>query len=98
MSYHPLHDKIVVKLVNETEVRASGLHIPVANTSNTTAKQGEVIAVGPGRITANGELVPTTVKVGDVVFFNSYESTELPASGNDKISVVSEQSVYVIKG
>ena len=43
MSYQPLHDKIVVKLVNETEVRASGLHIPVANTSNTTAKQGEVI-------------------------------------------------------
>lgn len=98
MSYQPLHDKIVVELVNETEVRASGLHIPAANTSNTTAKQGKVIAVGTGRITANGELVPMSVKVGDVVFFNSYESTELPTNGDKKVSVVSEQSVYVIKG
>ena len=96
---HKQHTQKRCNSLDENEVvSAIGLVIQ-GDSKKTTVKKGEVISVGPGRTNTNGTLIPTTVKEGDVVYFNNYEATPVTnpdKASKDELIVVSEQSIYVI--
>lgn len=71
----PLEDKIVVKTVTPETKTASGLVIP--DTATEKPQEGEVIAVGPGRVAENGSRIPVDVKVGEFVLYSKYGGTEV---------------------
>ena len=81
VSIKPLEDRIVVKQVDAEETTASGLVIP--DTAKEKPQEGEVLAVGPGRIDDNGNLVPLDIAVGDKVIYSKYGGTEVKYSGED---------------
>lgn len=86
----PLHDRIVIKPIVQEEVLASGIVIP--DTAKEKPQQGEVIAVGPGRLDENGKRVPMDVKVGDRILYAKYTGQEVKIDGEEYI-VLSEKDV-----
>ena len=93
MKLRPLHDRVIVKrLENETKT-ASGIVIP----DNAAEKpdQGEVLAVGPGRTSEEGKLVPLTVKVGDRVLFGRYGGQPVKVDG-EELLVMKEEDLFAI--
>ena len=81
MNLHPLEDRIVVRPNVAEATTASGLVIP--DTAKEKPQQGEVLAVGPGRRSDAGELIPTGVNVGDTVVYSKYGGTEITVDGED---------------
>ena len=77
----PLEDRIVVKAVEAEQTTASGLVIP--DTAKEKPQEGEVIAVGPGRIDDHGNRVPVDVAVGDKVIYSKYGGTEVKFAGTE---------------
>ena len=77
----PLEDRLVIKVVEAEQTTASGLVIP--DTAKEKPQEGEVLAVGPGRIDDNGNRVPLDVSVDDVVIFSKYGGTEVKYDGQD---------------
>ena len=93
MKLRPLADRVIVKrLENETKT-ASGIYIP----DNAAEKpdQGEVLAVGPGRTSEEGKLVPLTVKVGDRVLFGRYGGQPVKVDG-EELLVMKEEDLFSI--
>ena len=74
ISIKPLEDRIVIRQVEAEQTTASGLVIP--DTAKEKPQEGEVIAVGPGRVDDSGNRIPVDVKVGDVVIYSRYGGTE----------------------
>ncbi|NPA13540.1 MAG: co-chaperone GroES [Aquificae bacterium] len=90
----PLYDRVVVKPVEEAEERTpSGIIIP--DTAKEKPSEGEVIAVGEGRLLENGELKPLKVKVGDKVIYSKYAGNEFVVDGEDLI-VLREDDILAI--
>lgn len=89
----PLGDKIVVKLIEAEEKTASGLYLPDSAKKKPT--EGEVIAVGQGRVLDNGQRNTLTVKVGDRVLFSKYGGNEVTVDGVD-YTILDEDQVYAI--
>jgi chaperonin GroES len=89
----PLEDRIVVKQVEAEQVTASGLVIP--DTAKEKPQEGEVVAVGPGRIDDNGNRVPLDVSVGDKVLYSKYGGTEVKYGGEEFL-VLSARDVLAI--
>ena len=81
MKFRPLHDRIVVKRVEEETKTAGGIIIP--QTAQEKPIQGEVIAAGPGARDASGKLIPVDVKVGDKVLFGKWSGTEVKIDGQE---------------
>ena len=79
----PLADRIVITPLKQDEVTASGLVIP--DTAKEKPQQGEVIAVGPGRLDDNGKRVPIDVIVGDRILYAKYTGTDIKLDGEDYI-------------
>ena len=75
ISIKPLEDRIVIRQVEAEQTTASGLVIP--DTAKEKPQEGEVIAVGPGRVDDKGNRIPVDVKVGDVVIYSRYGGTEV---------------------
>ena len=93
MKLRPLADRVIVKrLENETKT-ASGIYIP----DNAAEKpdQGEVLAVGPGRTSEEGKLVPLTVKVGDRVLFGRYGGQPVKVDG-EELLVMKEEDLFAV--
>ena len=90
----PLADKLVIKPVVQEEVLASGIVIP--DTAKEKPQQGEVIAVGPGRI-EKGDHVKMEVTVGDKVLYGKYSGTEVTID-NETLLIVKESDVLAIVG
>lgn len=90
----PLGDRIVVKPSKEEEVTRGGIVLP--DTARKRPREGEVIAVGSGKLLENGERAPLEVKVGDVVVYSEYGGTEVTINGTDYI-ILDEGSVLAIK-
>lgn len=76
MKLRPLHDRLIVKPVSKEEVTALGIIIP-DTAGEKRPEQGEVIAVGPGKMRENGTVSPMTVKVGDKILFKKYSPEEV---------------------
>jgi len=85
VSIKPLEDKVVVKASAAEQTTASGLVIP--DTVKEKPQEGEVVAVGPGRIDDNGNRVPIDVKVGDKVIYSKYGGTEVKVGGEEYLIV-----------
>ena len=75
MKIKPLHDRILVKRLEEKEVKKGGIIIP--DTAKEKPQEGEVIAVGPGKVGDDGKRLPMDVKVGDKILFGKYSGSEV---------------------
>lgn len=93
VSIKPLEDRIVIRQVEAEQVTASGLVIP--DTAKEKPQEGEVVAVGPGRIDDNGNRVPVDVSVGDKVIYSKYGGTEVKLNGEDLL-VLSARDVLAV--
>jgi chaperonin GroES len=81
MTFHPLHDRILVRRTEAEEKSAGGIIIP--DTAQEKPMEGEVVAVGPGARDEAGKLVPLDVKVGDRILFGKWSGTEIKLDGED---------------
>lgn len=95
MNIQPLHDRLIVKRMEEERTSAGGIVIPDSATEKPS--KGEVVAAGPGKTADNGEVVALQVKVGDTVLFGKYSGTEVKVDGEDVI-VMREDDVLAILG
>jgi len=93
MKLQPLEDRIVVKASEAESTTASGLVIP--DSAKEKPQQGEVLAVGAGRRSDTGELIPMDVAVGDVVVYSKYGGTEITNEGDDLL-ILSARDVLAI--
>ena len=89
----PLEDRIVVQPLEAEQTTASGLVIP--DTAKEKPQEGEVLAVGPGRIDDNGNRVPLDVGVGDKVIYSKYGGTEVKYAGEDYL-ILSARDVLAV--
>lgn len=92
MSFKPLFDKVLVKPMKKEE-KVGNIYIP--DTAKEKPQQGEIIAVGNGKVTSEGKAVPMTVKVGDKVFYGKYGATEITLNGEPML-IMSENDIYGI--
>lgn len=95
MSLHPLEDRIVVRPAAAEEKTASGLVIP--DTAKEKPQQGEVLAVGPGRRSESGELIPLDITVGDTVVYSKYGGTEIAQDGEDLLILAGRDILAIVK-
>ena len=93
MKFTPLHDKVLVKRTEEEEKSAGGIVLPGSATEKPS--QGEVVAVGPGKKTENGDVSPVGVAVGDTVIFGQYGGNEIKIDG-DEYLILSESDIFGI--
>lgn len=91
MNIRPLHDRVVVRRKEEEEKSAGGIVIP--GNAKEKPSQGEVLAVGEGRILDNGEVRPVAVKKGDTVVFGQYAGNTVKIDGEDLL-IMSESEIY----
>ena len=96
MKFRPLHDRIVVRRVEEETKTAGGIIIP--DTAKEKPIQGEVIAVGPGARDEAGRVVPLDVKKGDRVLFGKWSGTEVKIDGQDLLIMKESDVMGVIEG
>ncbi len=96
MNIRPLHDRVVIRRKEEETTTPGGIVLPGSATEKPI--QGEVLAVGNGRILENGDVRPLDVKVGDTVLFGKYSGTEVKL-GDEEVLVMREEDLLgVIEG
>ena len=96
MNIRQLHDRVVIKRMDEERTSAGGIVIPDSATEKPI--RGEVIAAGRGKIMENGEVRPLDVKVGDQVLFGKYSGTEIKVEGEEVLVMREDDIVAVIEG
>ena len=96
MKIRPLHDRVIVKRLEEERKTASGIVIP--DTAAEKPDQGEVIAVGNGKVLEDGKVRPLDVKVGDKILFGKYGGTEVKVDGDDLLVMREEDVMAIIEG
>ena len=89
----PLGDRVVIRVLEQEEKTASGIFLP--DTAKEKPSQGEVVAVGPGKVQDNGQRVALDVKVGDKIIFSKYAGTEVKYEGKEYL-IVSERDILAI--
>jgi chaperonin GroES len=95
MNLRPLQDRIIVKRLEEESMTAGGLYIP--DTAKEKPQKGEIIAVGKGKITEDGKVIPVDLKVGDKVLFGKYAGTEIKIDGADFLIMREDDILGVIE-
>jgi len=95
MNIRPLHDRVVVRRMEEERTSPGGIVLPDAATEKPS--QGEIMAVGNGKILDNGEVRGLDVKVGDKVLFGKYSGTEIKVGGEDVLVMREEDIMAVIE-
>jgi len=94
MNIRPLHDRVIVKRVEEEKKSAGGIVIP--DTAAEKPSQGEIVAVGPGKVDDNGRTVQMGVKVGDRVLFGKYSGQEFKLSGQDYLHMREDDIIGIV--
>lgn len=95
MKFRPLHDRVVVRRLEGEEKTKGGIIIP--DTAKEKPQEGEVLAVGPGRIDDKGNRVPVDVQVGDRVIYSKYGGTEIKHGGEEYL-ILSARDVLAVIG
>ena len=95
MNLRPLQDRIIVKRVEEETKTAGGLFIP--ETAKEKPQRGQIVAVGNGKKTEDGKVLPLDVKVGDVVLFGKYAGTEIKVDGEDFLMMREDDILAVVE-
>ena len=93
MKFRPLHDRVLIKVLDSEEKTSGGIIIP--DTAKEKPQEGEVVAVGPGAMNEVGKLAPMDVKVGDVVLFGKWSGTEVKIDGKE-YSIMKESDIMGI--
>jgi chaperonin GroES len=96
MKIRPLHDRVIVKRLEEERTSAGGIIIPDSATEKPI--QGKVVAVGKGKILENGDVRPLDLKVGDKILFGKYGGTEVKVDGEELLVMREEDVMAVIEG
>ena len=94
--FTPLHDRILVRRVDEVGTTRGGIIIP--DTAKDKPQEGEVISIGKGKISEEGKVRPLDVKEGDRILFGKYSGTEIKLDGEDFILMREEEVLGVISG
>ena len=95
MNLRPLHDRVIIKRMEEERTTPGGIVIP--DSAAEKPSKGEVIAAGNGKRTDNGEVIAMDVKVGDKVLFGKYSGTEVKVDGDDLLVMREEDIMAVIE-
>ena len=93
MALRPLHDRVIVKRLDNERKTASGIVIP--DSAAEKPDQGEVLAVGPGKRTEDGKVLPVDLKVGDKVLFGKYAGQSVKVDG-DEVHVIREDEILAV--
>ena len=93
MALRPLHDRVIVKRLDNERTTASGIVIP--DSAAEKPDQGEVVAVGPGKGPEDGKVLPMDVKVGDKVLFGKYAGQTVKVDG-DEVLVIREDEILAV--
>ena len=96
MKFRPLHDRVLVRRLEEEETTAGGIIIP--DTAKEKPMQGEVLTVGPGARNERGELSPLDVKAGDRILFGKWSGSEVKIDGEELVIMKESDIMGVIKG
>ena len=96
MKFRPLHDRVVVRRVEEDTKTAGGIIIP--DTAKEKPQQGEIVAVGPGARDEQGKVVPLDVKASDRVLFGKWSGTEVKIDGEELLIMKESDILGVIEG
>jgi chaperonin GroES len=94
--FTPLHDRILVRRVEESETTRGGIIIP--DTAKDKPQEGEVISVGKGKVNEEGKVRPLDVKEGDRILFGKYSGTEIKLDGEDLVIMREEEVLGIITG
>ena len=93
MKFRPLHDRVLIKVLDSEEKTSGGIIIP--DTAKEKPQEGEVVAVGPGARDSNGKISPMDVKTGDIVLFGKWSGTEVKIDGKE-YSIMKESDIMGI--
>jgi chaperonin GroES len=96
MKIRPLQDRVIVKRLEEEEKTKGGIIIP--DSAKEKPQEGKVIAVGKGKMTEDGKLIPLDVKVGDRILFGKYSGTEVKIEGEEHLIMREEDILGIIEG
>jgi chaperonin GroES len=96
MKFRPLHDRVLVRRIQEEEKTAGGIIIP--DTAKEKPSEGEVVAVGPGKRNDAGEQAPLDVKAGDLVLFGKWSGTEVKLEGEELLIMSEADIMGVVTG
>jgi chaperonin GroES len=96
MNVRPLHDRLIVKRVEEKEMIKGGIIIP--DSAKEKPQEGEVIAAGNGKKTEDGKVIPLDVKAGDRILFGKYSGTEIKVDDNEYLILREDEVLGVIEG
>ena len=94
MKIRPLHDRVIVKRLEEERTSPGGIVIP--DSAAEKPVQGKIVAVGKGKILENGSVRPLDVKVGDKILFGKYSGTEFKLDGNDYLHMREDDIIGVV--
>ncbi|HNR22179.1 MAG TPA: co-chaperone GroES [Steroidobacteraceae bacterium] len=96
MKIRPLHDRVIVKRLEEERTSPGGIVIP--DSAAEKPIQGKVVAIGKGKILEDGKVRPLDIKVGDKILFGKYSGTEVKVDGEDLLVMREEDVMAVIEG
>ncbi len=96
MKFRPLHDRVVVRRIEQEEKTSGGIIIP--DTAKEKPQEGEVIAVGPGARTEDGTIHPLDVKAGDRILFGKWSGTEVKIDGEELLIMKESDIMGIIEG
>jgi chaperonin GroES len=91
----PLHDRVIVKRIEETEKTKGGIIIP--DTAKEKPQEGKVVSVGPGRRLEEGKVIPLDVKAGDKILFGKYSGSEIKLDGEEHLILREDDILGVIE-
>jgi len=97
MKIRPLHDRVIVKRLEEAVEKTKG-GIIIPDTAKEKPQQGKVIAVGKGKVNDDGKLTPLDVKVGDKILFGKYSGSEIKIDGEEHLIMREEDILGVVEG
>jgi chaperonin GroES len=95
MDIRPLHDRVVVKRIEETENMRNGLYIP--DSAKEKPQEGEVVAVGKGKRSDDGKLIALDVQVGDRILFGKYSGSDIKIDGNEFLIMREDEILGVLQ-
>ncbi len=96
MKFRPLHDRVLVRRLEEETKTAGGIIIP--DTAQEKPMEGEIIAVGSGERDENGKIIPLDVKAGDQILFGKWSGTEVKVNGEDLLIMKESDILGIIEG
>ena len=96
MNIRPLHDRVIVRRLDDERTSPGGIVIP--DTAAEKPMQGEVVAVGNGKISENGDVRPLDVKAGDKILFGKYSGTEVKVDGEELLVMREDDIMGVLEG